>query len=39
MLDKQHCFINLEDEHEYEKYYDFSKAYENNPNATANIQE
>jgi hypothetical protein len=33
MIDKAHCFMNLEDEHEYEKFYDFSKTYENHPNA------
>lgn len=31
MIDKQHCFINQEDEHEYEEFYDFSKTYENHP--------
>jgi pre-60S factor REI1 len=29
MLDKRHCFMNIEDfEVEYEKFYDFSKTYE-----------
>jgi hypothetical protein len=27
MMDKRHCFMNPEDEHEYERFYDFSKAY------------
>jgi len=27
MADKQHCFMNPEDEHEYEQFYDFSKLY------------
>lgn len=25
--------MNTEDEHEYEKFYDFSKTYENHPDA------
>jgi hypothetical protein len=33
MIDKQHTFMNMEDEHEYEDFYDFSKTYENHPNA------
>ena len=31
MVDKQHCFMNPDDEHEYEGFYDFSKAYEGFP--------
>lgn len=31
MIDKQHCFMNPDDEHEYEGFYDFSKAYEGFP--------
>mmetsp|Transcript_35832 Transcript_35832/g.34867 ORF Transcript_35832/g.34867 Transcript_35832/m.34867 type:complete len:85 (-) Transcript_35832:699-953(-) len=31
MIDKQHCFMNPEDEREYEEFYDFSKAYEHLP--------
>ena len=31
MLDKGHSFMNLEDEHEYEQFYDFSKTYEGHP--------
>ena len=31
MIDKQHTFMNMEDEHEYEQFYDFSKTYENHP--------
>ena len=27
MIDKSHCFMNPEDEHEYAKFYDFSIAY------------
>ena len=27
MVDKGHCFMNIEDEEEYEKFYDFSKTY------------
>ena len=33
MMDKSHCFMNVEDEHEYEQYYDFSKTYEGHPDA------
>jgi hypothetical protein len=33
MMDKCHCFMNVEDEHEYEQYYDFSKTYEGHPDA------
>jgi hypothetical protein len=35
MMDKSHCFMNVEDEHEYEQYYDFSKTYEGHPDATS----
>lgn len=28
MMDKSHCFMNVDDEHEYQQYYDFSKTYE-----------
>jgi pre-60S factor REI1 len=31
MMDKGHCFMNVDDEHEYEQYYDFSKTYEGHP--------
>ena len=31
MTDKQHCFMNIEDEDEYVDFYDFSKAYKNHP--------
>jgi hypothetical protein len=31
MVDKQHCFMNEEDEEEYEPFYDFSKAYAHLP--------
>ena len=31
MMDKTHCFMNIEDEHEYERFYDFSKTYEGLP--------
>lgn len=30
-MDKAHCFMNVDDEHEYEQYYDFSKTYEGHP--------
>ena len=33
MIDKQHTFMNMEDEHEYEQFYDFSKTYEDHPQA------
>jgi hypothetical protein len=33
MIDKGHCFMNIEDEEEYERFYDFSKTYENHPDA------
>jgi hypothetical protein len=33
MMDKAHCFMNVDDEHEYEQYYDFSKTYEGHPEA------
>lgn len=33
MIDKGHCFMNIEDEQEYEKFYDFSKTYQNHPDA------
>lgn len=33
MMDKAHCFMNVDDEHEYQQYYDFSKTYENHPDA------
>jgi pre-60S factor REI1 len=33
MLDKRHCLINLDDEHEYEDFYDFSKTYVDSPYA------
>lgn len=33
MMDKAHCFMNSNDEHEYEQYYDFSKTYEGHPDA------
>lgn len=33
MIDKTHTFINLEDDHEYESFYDFGKTYEEHPNA------
>ena len=33
MMDKSHCFMNVNDEHEYEQYYDFSKTYEGHPDA------
>jgi len=33
MMDKSHCFMNVDDEHEYEQYYDFSKTYEGHPDA------
>jgi pre-60S factor REI1 len=39
MMDKSHCFMNVEDEHEYEQYYDFSKTYEGHPNAAAAASE
>lgn len=29
MLDKGHCFMNVDDEEEYQKFYDFSKSYQN----------
>jgi pre-60S factor REI1 len=35
MMDKAHCFMNVDDEHEYEQYYDFSKTYEGHPDAEA----
>lgn len=35
MLDKMHTFMNMEDENEYEQFYDFSKTYENHPLADA----
>jgi len=31
MIDKSHCFMNMEDEDEYVDFYDFSKTYENHP--------
>ena len=31
MIDKSHCFMNMEDEDEYLDFYDFSKTYENHP--------
>lgn len=31
MMDKSHCFMNVNDDHEYEQYYDFSKTYEGHP--------
>jgi hypothetical protein len=31
MVDRSHCFMNPDDEHEYERFYDFGKAYENFP--------
>lgn len=33
MMDKAHCFMNVDDEHEYQTYYDFSKTYEGHPEA------
>lgn len=33
MMDKSHCFLNAEDEHEYEPFYDFSKTYLDHPDA------
>lgn len=33
MADKGHCLINADDEEEYEEFYDFSKTYENHPDA------
>ena len=33
MMDKAHCFMNVDDEHEYQQYYDFSKTYEGHPEA------
>ena len=32
-MDKAHCFMNVDDEHEFEHYYDFSKTYEGHPEA------
>lgn len=31
MIDKGHCFLNMEDEEEYVNFYDFSKAYKDHP--------
>ena len=32
MVDKGHCFMNMDDfEVDYEEFYDFSKTYENLP--------
>ena len=31
MMDKGHCFLNQDDEEEFEEFYDFSKTYENHP--------
>lgn len=31
MVDKQHCFMNPDDEREYEEFYDFSIAYAQYP--------
>lgn len=39
MIDKSHCFMNVEDEHEYEQYYDFSKTYEGHPDAVKGGEE
>ena len=33
MLDKAHCMINMDDEEEYLDFYDFTKSYENHPDA------
>lgn len=27
MMDKSHCFMSANDEHEYELFYDFAKLY------------
>ena len=35
MMDKSHCFMNVDDEHEYEQYYDFSQTYEGHPEAAS----
>ncbi len=34
MIDKSHCFLNQDDEEEYEEFYDFSKTYDNHPMVT-----
>lgn len=43
MMDKSHCFMNPNDEHEYELFYDFAKFYDNvnnnNNSTTANQSE
>jgi len=31
MMDKSHCFMNANDEHEYQLFYDFAKMF-NLPN-------
>ncbi len=36
MIDKAHCFMNIEDEYEYEKFYDFSKTYIDHPDVEVN---
>jgi hypothetical protein len=30
--------MNVEDEHEYEQYYDFSKTYEGHPDAVPQVK-
>lgn len=36
MMDKQHCFMNALDEHEYALFYDFAKLF---PNQINQVQE
>jgi len=39
MMDKSHCFMNVDDEHEYEQFYDFSNTYEGHPDAASSSRE
>ena len=36
MIDMAHCRINMDDEEEYLDFYDFTKTYENHPDAVVN---
>ena len=38
MMDKAHCFMSVEDEQEYEQFYDFSKTYEDHPDAIPRVE-
>lgn len=39
MIDMGHCFMNADDESEYEEFYDFSKTYQDHPLAIKGIEE